>query len=76
MIEKFGQLITKDDQRTLTLLLGAYKDMMQRDQLAGNNITDAMFLDWIGSSHQSEDTRNGIYLTFIIMITFSMFCSN
>lgn len=51
MIEKFGQLITKDDQRTLTLLLGAYKDMMQRDQLAGNNITDAMLLDWIGSSH-------------------------
>ena len=45
MIEKFGQLITKDDQRTLTLLLGAYKDMMQRDQLAGNNITDVMLLD-------------------------------
>lgn len=45
MIEKFGQLITKDDQRTLTLLFGAYKDMMQLDQLAGNNITDAMLLD-------------------------------
>lgn len=76
MIEKFGQLITKDDQRTLTLLFGAYKDMMQLDQLARNNITDAMLLDWIGSSHQSEDTRNGIYVAFIIMITFSMFCSN
>lgn len=45
MIEKFGLLITKDDQRTLALLLGAYKDIMQRDQLAGNNITDAMLLD-------------------------------
>lgn len=52
------QLVIRDDQRTLANLLGADKHMIWRNQLAGSNNTDAMLLDCINGSYESEDTRN------------------
>lgn len=74
MIRKFGQLVTKNYQRTLTNFLSADKDMTRRDQSTGTNNMDAMLLNCVGGSHQSKDTRNcRIYVNFIVMITFSIY---
>lgn len=53
---------------------------MRRDQVAkknkNKNNTDALLLDCKSSSYQSEGTLNyRIYVTFIIAMTLSCFCS-
>ena len=48
--------VTTDDRRTFTYVLGADKDMVHRDQTAGNN-NNAM-LDCKSGFHQNEEKRN------------------
>ena len=74
MIRECGQIATTDDKRTLTNLLGADKDMMRCDQTLGNDNMNAMLLNCTSGSHQNKDTRNCcIYVTCIMIITFTMF---
>ena len=76
MNRKCEQIVTTNERRTFTKVLGADKDKVHRDQTVGNDNKDAM-LDCKSGFHPNEDklkrSNCHIYVTSIMIITFLMF---